>query len=147
MAFFLILGLLVAPASAQDLKDFSNDLASDLGPLLTLFGEGITIQFLSESLSSIDCLIFALTPIGLITAVVSLIRVRGQPSLRAVIGRAQEAEAIAEAELCTSTSEDVCEVFSKGGIMRAFGKSDILEIVRLPKPALGTDSTQADDAR
>ena len=147
MVFLLILGLLAAPASAQDLKDFSNDLASDLGPLLTLFGERITIQFLSECLSSVDCLIFALGPIGLITAVVSLIRVRGSPSLRAVIGRAQEAEAIAEAELCTSTSEDVCEVFSKGGITRAFGRSDILEIVRLPNPAPGTDSTQVDDAR
>lgn len=147
MAFFLIIGLLAATASAQDLKDFSNDLASDLGPLLTLFGERITIQFFSECLSPVDCLIFALAPIGLITAVVSVIRVRGSPTLRTVIGRLQEAEAVAEAELCTSTSDDVCEVFSTGGITRAFGKSDILEAVRLPKPASESGSAQANDGR
>lgn len=116
-------------AADDDLSDFTNNLAQDLGPLLALFGEAVTKQYLSESTSFLDYFIFAMGPLGIITAVVSVIRVCGHPSLRAFIGRSQEGEAAVEAELCASTSRDVCELFHKGGIARVLGRPDILELV------------------
>ncbi|KAF1972467.1 hypothetical protein BU23DRAFT_467694 [Bimuria novae-zelandiae CBS 107.79] len=68
--------------------NFSNNLATGLTPLISLFGESPTKQYLSECLNLIDILIFAIAPLGILTAVVSAIRVCGTPSLRAFIGRA-----------------------------------------------------------
>jgi hypothetical protein len=69
---------------------------------------------------------------GILTGVVSAIRVCGTPWLRAFIGRAQEGERNAEAELCTSTSGDVCKLYNSGGIARVFGRPKILEVVHDP---------------
>ncbi|KAK8108386.1 Ankyrin repeat-containing domain protein [Apiospora sp. TS-2023a] len=113
--------------------DFSNNLATDLAPFLALLGESPTKQYLSECITPEDIVIFALAPLGVITAVVSAIRICGTPSLRAFVGRAQEGAGVAEAELCSSTSRDVCEVFSNGGIARIFGRPKILEIVHDPQ--------------
>ncbi|KAM0550207.1 hypothetical protein ACHAPJ_009055 [Fusarium lateritium] len=126
--FLLILPLV----QADGWDDFSNNLATDLAPILSLFGEQITKQYLSESIYKTDYFIFALAPIGILTAVVSTIRVCGSPSLRAFIGRAQEGGGSAEAELCSSTSRDVCELYNNGGIARVFGRPKILEIVYDP---------------
>ncbi|CAG8298775.1 unnamed protein product [Penicillium olsonii] len=73
-----------------------------------------------------------MAPMGILTAVVSAIRVCGTPSLRAFIGRAQEGAGNAEAELCTSTSRDVCELYNSGGIARVFGRPKILEVIHDP---------------
>ncbi|KAG5749686.1 hypothetical protein H9Q70_007631 [Fusarium xylarioides] len=124
--------LIISPVQADGWDDFSNNLATDLAPILSLFGEQITKQYLSESIQPIDYFIFALAPIGILTAVVSAIRVCGSPSLRAFIGRAQEGGGAAEAELCSSTSRDVCELYNNGGIARVFGRPKILEIVHDP---------------
>ncbi|KAI0848150.1 putative ankyrin repeat protein [Daldinia vernicosa] len=113
--------------------DFSNNLATDLAPLISLFGENPTKQYLSECLTILDIVIFSMAPIGVITAVVSAIRVRGTPSLRAFVGRAQEGAGTAEAELCSSTSRDVCELYTNGGIARVFGRPKLLEVVHDPK--------------
>ncbi|KAH7303080.1 hypothetical protein B0I35DRAFT_415420 [Stachybotrys elegans] len=56
------------------------DLASDLGPLLALFG-----RYLSECTTIEDHIIFATAPIGIITVLVSAIRVSGVIYLRAFI--------------------------------------------------------------
>lgn len=114
--------------------DFSNNLATDLGPLVALFGETPTKQYLSECLNLVDIIIFATCPLGIITAIVSAIRVCGTPSLRAFIGRAQEGGGSAEAELCSSTSRDVCELYNNGGIARVFGRPKLLEFVYVTKP-------------
>lgn len=114
--------------------DFSNNLATDLGPLVALFGETPTKQYLSECLNLVDIIIFATCPLGIITAIVSAIRVCGTPSLRAFIGRAQEGGGSAEAELCSSTSRDVCELYNNGGIARVFGRPKLLEFVHVTKP-------------
>ncbi|KAH7303431.1 hypothetical protein B0I35DRAFT_472324 [Stachybotrys elegans] len=124
------LGLPGARADFWD--DFSNNLATDLAPFVSLFGEQTTKQYLSESITRLDYFIFAMAPIGILTALVSAIRVCGSPSLRAFIGRAQEGEANAEAELCSSTSRDVCELYNNGGIARVFGRPKILEVVHDP---------------
>ncbi|KAF7546924.1 hypothetical protein G7Z17_g8080 [Cylindrodendrum hubeiense] len=126
-------GLVSLPAvRADSWDDFSNNLATDLAPFLSLFGEQLTKQYLSESITWLDYFIFAMAPMGILTAVVSAIRVCGSPSLRAFIGRAQEGGGTAEAELCSSTSRDVCELYNNGGIARVFGRPKILEVVYDP---------------
>ncbi|KAF5500053.1 hypothetical protein CGCS363_v006165 [Colletotrichum siamense] len=123
-----------ADSDADDaLSDFTNDLFTDLGPLLALFGEQMTKQYISESTTFYDYFIFGMGPIGIITTIVSTIRLCGPTSLRAFIGRSQEGNSAVEAELCTSTSRDVCEVFNNGGITRVLGRPKILELIRTPK--------------
>jgi len=111
--------------------DFSN-LAADLAPILALFGEQMTKQYLSESITIVNYFIFAMAPIGILTAIISAIRVCGSPSLRDFIGRAQEGGGIAEAELCPSTSRDVCKLYNNGGTARVFGCPKLLEVVSDP---------------
>ncbi|KAM0452318.1 hypothetical protein ACHAO4_005529 [Trichoderma viride] len=130
IAFFLF--CLLTPVRADGWDDFSNNLATDLAPFLALFGEQTTKQFLSESITLLDYYIFSIAPIGILTAVISAIRVCGTPTLRAFIGRAQEGGGDAEAELCSSTSRDVCELYNNGGIARVFGRPKILEVVYDP---------------
>lgn len=129
-SFCLFVSLPFVHADGWD--DFSNNLATDLAPFLSLFGERVTMQYLSESITMLDYFIFSMAPMGIITAVVSVIRVCGSPSLRAFIGRAQEGGGNAEAELCSSTSRDVCELYNNGGITRVFGRPKILEVVHDP---------------
>ena len=97
------LALLPSALAGDAWDDFANNLATDLAPILQLFGEQATKQFLSESTTIWDNIIFAMAPLGVLTAVVSVIRVCGPPVLRAFVGRAQEGTLIAEAELCSST--------------------------------------------
>ncbi|KAM0456364.1 hypothetical protein ACHAPV_007306 [Trichoderma viride] len=130
---------LLTPVRADGWDDFSNNLATDLAPFLALFGEQTTKQYLSESITVLDYYIFSIAPIGILTAVISAIRVCGSPSLRAFIGRAQEGGGDAEAELCSSTSRDVCELYNNGGIARVFGRPKILEVVY--DPAKSADET------
>ncbi|KAJ5668101.1 uncharacterized protein N7477_006671 [Penicillium maclennaniae] len=125
----LIILCLAPLVLADDWDDFTNNLATDLAPLITLFGERLTKQFLSESISLIDNLIFALSPLGVLTTVVSVIRVCGGSSLRAFIGRAQEGPAEAESELLPCVSESTAELFNDGGISRVFGRPKVLEVV------------------
>ncbi|CZR69564.1 uncharacterized protein PAC_19464 [Phialocephala subalpina] len=122
----------LALCSSSTWSDFTNNFASDIAPLLTLFGEQVTKKFLSESTSFFDNIIFGMAPMGILTAVVSAIRVYGSPSLKAIIGRAQEPHGVAGAELCSSTSRDVCEMWSEGGICRVFGRPKILEFFYKP---------------
>ncbi|PTB72231.1 hypothetical protein M440DRAFT_1405612 [Trichoderma longibrachiatum ATCC 18648] len=129
---FLLVACLATPVTASWWDDFTNNLATDLTPLIALFGEQATKQFLSESTTFLDNFIFAMAPLGILTGVVSAIRVCGSPSLRAFIGRAQEGGGIAEAELCSSTSRDVCELYHNGAIVRVFGRPKILEIIHDP---------------
>lgn len=103
------------------------DIATIVGPIVTLFGERATKQVMSTIISPVDCFIFSLAPVGFLTACVSLIRLRGSPRLRSFIGRAQEGQAAAEIELCSSTSRHMSELFDNGGIARVFGQPKVLE--------------------
>ncbi|KAK2756739.1 hypothetical protein FQN54_005185 [Arachnomyces sp. PD_36] len=132
LATIFALAIFLPGVSGSDWDDFTNNLATDLAPLLALFGEQVTKQFLSESINLTDNIIFAMAPLGVLTAVVSVIRVCGGPSLRAFVGRAQEGHGDAEAELCSSTSHDVCELWNRGGIARVFGRPKILEFIHHP---------------
>ncbi|KAL4993096.1 hypothetical protein BDV10DRAFT_179690 [Aspergillus recurvatus] len=94
---------MISGAQAEEgWDDFSNNLATDLSPLIALFGEQVTKQFLGESLSPLDNFIFAMVPLDIFfAAVVSAIRVCGSSSLRAFIGRAQGGAGTVGAELCS----------------------------------------------
>lgn len=117
----------VGPPEGWD--NFANNLGSDLAPLLALFGEQVTKQYLSESLSGLDCLLFAFAPLGIITAMVAAIRVAGEPWLRALIGRAKEGRGEVEADLMSSTSSDVCELWNGDGIVRVLGRPALLQLI------------------
>lgn len=67
--------------------ELSNNLFSDLAPLLNLFGEQVTKQFLSMFTSWEDNVLLAVGPLGIITVLVSAIRVGGVKKLKAVVGR------------------------------------------------------------
>jgi hypothetical protein len=129
----------------DSMAEFSNNLASDLGPLLALFGESMTIQYLSECTTISDYIIFAAAPIGIITALVSAIRICGGTYLRAFIGRASEGTAAAEVELCTSTGRDVCELFTRGGITRSLGNPSVLELVHLQPRSSASPETETEE--
>ncbi|KAL4980586.1 hypothetical protein BDW66DRAFT_147020 [Aspergillus desertorum] len=116
-------------ARAESWEDFADNFATDLAPLVALFGERLTKQFLAESTSPLDNLIFALCPLGILTAVVSVIRICGNSSLRAFVGRANEAPGEAENELLSCVSEGTAELFNDGGISRVSGRPRILEVV------------------
>lgn len=73
--------------SGFDGDEFSNNLFSDLAPLLTLFGEQVTKQFLSMSLGWADNILLAIGPLGIITTIVSAIRIGNVRVLKALIGR------------------------------------------------------------
>ena len=69
-------------------------------------------------MSWLDHIIFAMAPLGIVTAIVAAIRVGGPPWLRAVVGRARENRATVEVEMMSSTSHEVCELWNGQGIVR-----------------------------
>ncbi|KAF2112232.1 hypothetical protein BDV96DRAFT_551207, partial [Lophiotrema nucula] len=109
--------------------EFSNNLLSDLAPLLTLFGEQVTKQFLSVSISWADNMLISLGPLGIVTIVVSAIRVAGSRRLRTLVGRARESRSTAETELLSSTSADVCELWNGQEVVRQYGSADTKEFI------------------
>jgi hypothetical protein len=125
----LVITALSQIAVAGSGQDFSNNLFSDLGPILALFGEQVAKQFMSQSMGWADNIIFAMAPLGIITAIVGAIRVGGPGWLKAIIGRARENQAAAEVELMSSTSQDVCELWNGQAIVRMMGKPPILELI------------------
>ncbi|KAH0561959.1 hypothetical protein GP486_003336 [Trichoglossum hirsutum] len=123
---------LASPASASSSgDDFSNNLFSDLAPLLALFGERVAQQFMSQSMGWADNIIFAMAPLGIVTAIVGAIRVGGPTWLKAIIGRARENRAVAEAELMSSTSDEVCELWNGQQVVRVMGSAPIREFICL----------------
>ncbi|KAI4685978.1 uncharacterized protein J4E88_003815 [Alternaria novae-zelandiae] len=117
------------PSDGFNGEDFINNLGSDLAPLLTLFGEQVTKQFLSMSLGWADHILLAVGPLGIITTVVSAIRVSNVRVLKAIIGRAREKIATAELELLSSTSDATSELWTEEGVVRQAGHAKILEMV------------------
>ncbi|KAK4226433.1 hypothetical protein QBC38DRAFT_231110 [Podospora fimiseda] len=112
----------IEPREPFDGNDFSNNLFTDLSPILALFGEQVTKQFLSLSLCWADNILLAMGPIGIFTIVVSAIRVGGGPMLKAIVGRDRKEKALVEQELLSSTSDEVCEMWNGSSIVRTRGK-------------------------
>ncbi|KLU91868.1 hypothetical protein MAPG_10817 [Magnaporthiopsis poae ATCC 64411] len=144
LKFLLVLLLFAGCVAAADAgDDFSNSLFSDLAPLLALFGERVTMQFMSQSTGWADNIILAMAPLGVITAIVGAIRVGGPSWLRAIIGRARESRAVVESELMSSTSHEVCELWNGQEIVRVMGKGPILEFIILSRKGSGENGGRA----
>ncbi|KAI4698401.1 hypothetical protein J4E81_005624 [Alternaria sp. BMP 2799] len=117
------------PSDGFNGEEFINNLGSDLAPLLTLFGEQVTKQFLSLSLGWADHILLAVGPLGIITTVVSAIRVSNVRVLKAIVGRAREKITTAELELLSSTSYATSELWTNEGVVRQAGHAKILEMI------------------
>ncbi|RBA14320.1 hypothetical protein FPRO05_03112 [Fusarium proliferatum] len=72
-----------------------------------------------------------MAPLGILTIVVSAIRVGGPSWLKAIIGRARENLAAAEVELMSSTSSDVCELWNGSEIVWSLGSPPVREFILL----------------
>ncbi|KAF4452558.1 ankyrin repeat [Fusarium albosuccineum] len=72
-----------------------------------------------------------MAPIGVITIIVSAIRVAGPRWLKAVIGRARENVATAELEVMSSTSSEACELWNSQtrAVVRCPGTTDNCEFI------------------
>lgn len=119
-------------SSTQGPAEFSNGLISDLAPLLALFGEQLTKQFMSQSMYWSDHIMFAMAPLGIIAACVGAIRVAGPTWMKAIIGRARESRGLAEVELLSSTSHDVCELWNGRQIVRVLGSAPVKQLLCFP---------------
>jgi hypothetical protein len=73
-----------SPFSGDDLY---NNLFSDLSPLLALFGEQFTKQYLRQSIIYVGNVLISVLPLGILTIVVSAIRIGGSEGCKALIGR------------------------------------------------------------
>ncbi|KAI5797869.1 hypothetical protein DFH27DRAFT_560607 [Peziza echinospora] len=129
MTLILVLMMISSAAAGNEGDDFSNNLFTDIAPLLALFGEQFAKQFMSQSTSWLENVIFAMAPLGILTAIVGAIRVGGPSWLKALIGRARENRATVELELMSSTSHEVCELWNGQGVVRTMGKPEIQEII------------------
>ncbi|KAI8655590.1 Protein SSH4 [Fusarium keratoplasticum] len=144
----LLLAVLATTVAAADDAEFAFNLLTDVAPILALFGDAFAKQFMSESLTWVDHLIFAVVPLGIITAITAAIRVQGMQVAKAFVGRARENRALAEIELMSSTSGEVCELFNGNSIVRAMGKPRIEQFLIFPNEydALEEKYKQSDDA-
>lgn len=70
-----------------DEGNLANGLFTDFSPLLQLFGDEVTKQFLATSMGLGDDILLSIGPIGIITIVVCAIRIRGYTWMKAIIGR------------------------------------------------------------
>jgi hypothetical protein len=121
--------LFAGSALAVDPNTFANNAASDLGPLITLFGDNVTTQFLKSSFTVFDSILFAMAPIGIITAITSVIRVGSMKLLKALIGRSRESSESVEIELLSSTSQNISETWNGFDLVRESGNGNVLEVV------------------
>ncbi|SCO90430.1 uncharacterized protein FRV6_14558 [Fusarium oxysporum] len=136
LSFALLLLLVVETLADDDDTDFLMNVFSDLGPVLALFGEQFARQFLSETFTWYDHVIFACVPLGIMTAIAGAIRVQGHKFLKAFIGRARENKAAAEIEYMSSTSAEVGELFNGRGIVRTMGQPEIAQFIVFPDELL-----------
>ena len=103
------------------------------------------MQFMSQSTGWPDHIILAMAPLGILTAIVGAIRVGGPSWLRAIIGRAREPRAVAEAELMSSTSHEVCELWNGQEVVRVMGEGPIREFIIMVPEGRGEDGTKDQD--
>ena len=91
----------------------------------------MTTQFISQSMGFADCLITAIAPVGIVTVVVSAIRVGGPVWLKAIIGRARENLSEAEIDIMSSTSGEACELWNGRNVVRCPGEARIWQFICL----------------
>lgn len=73
-----------------------------------------------------------MVPLGILGYITGAIRVQGPRLAKSFIGRGRENRALAEIELMSSTSNEVCELFNGKSIIRVMGKPMIAQILIYP---------------
>ncbi|KAL8786376.1 MAG: hypothetical protein Q9195_008241 [Heterodermia aff. obscurata] len=132
-------------AAAAGGTDTYNNLFSDLSPIIALFGEQVSKQFLAQSTRFSECILFASAPLGILTGIVSAIRIGGYPWLRAIVGRAAESRAAAGLELTSATSSSICELWDGKSVVRVHGAPNILTVVYLEALELQDSNVSSED--
>ncbi|KAF5236308.1 hypothetical protein FAUST_6656 [Fusarium austroamericanum] len=79
-----------------------------------------------------------MAPLGIITTIVSAIRVNGPIWLKAIIGRSRENMSAAEMELMSSTSQETCELWNGNNVVRCQGLAPVKEFICLLPPGVET---------
>jgi len=113
----------------QTVADFATNLFTDLAPLIALFGQDVSKQFLSQSIDWWDDILFSMAPVGILTIVLGAIRIAGDKTLRNIFGRAKEPPSVSEAEFLSSTSDDVSEVWNQRVVRKIDNGESIKQIL------------------
>ncbi|KAI9170538.1 hypothetical protein HJFPF1_00006 [Paramyrothecium foliicola] len=125
----LLIGVfLISCVLADDGDEFSNNLFTDLAPLLALFGERATMQYMSQAMGWADNVILAMARWE-----------QSQPSAR-------ESRAIPEVELLSSTSEEVSELWNGHEVVRVMGKGPLREFILVMPEESETGGTAKSDS-
>lgn len=99
------------------------------------------MQFLSQATGWADCIILAMAPLGIVTIIISAIRVGGPSWLKAIIGRARENLVSAELELMSSTSQEACELWNGKTVVRCQGSAPVWEFICVSRKSADTELT------
>ena len=70
-----------------DPQNFAKNAFTNFAPLLTLFGDELTKQFLSTSIAWSDIVLLGTAPLGIVTVIISAIRIGGNGLLKSFVGR------------------------------------------------------------
>jgi hypothetical protein len=103
--------------SVDNAQDAWSDLVAGIAPLLMLVGDRVTKQHLRESTTRVEYYMLGATPLGLITSMVSLLRLASIPLAARLIGRSDELVREACKEV-TPVNTDVPSVLSAGVVQR-----------------------------
>lgn len=77
----------MAANATFDWDNFANNAFTNFAPLLTLFGDEVTKQFLATSMGLPDAVVLGIAPIGIMTVIVSAIRVGMSRLMNSIVGR------------------------------------------------------------
>ena len=78
-----------------------------------------------------------MAPVGILTVIIEAIQVVGSSWLQTIFGKAREPATLSEIELLSTTSEDICEVWDKRGVIRKVngGDAPVKQIIYESTPA------------
>lgn len=107
--------------SIENAQDAWSDLVAGVAPLILLVGERVTKQHLRESTSRIEYYMLGATPLGLITSIISLLRLASIPIAARLIGRSDELIRQACIEVTPVNTAEVTSVLSSGSVQRGEG--------------------------
>ncbi|CAG9947338.1 unnamed protein product [Clonostachys rosea f. rosea IK726] len=140
MIFLVLILLAVAcPAHATWTDSASSNLATDLAPFLSLFGEKMLLHWISQSVTYFEVLVIAICPIGIPALIISALRLAGSQTARNIIGRPRESRPAVESELTPSTSDEVSECWDGHRVVRTIGDAKTQEYFVLKR--VGASST------
>ena len=109
--------------SIDNAQDAWSDLISGVAPLVMLVGERVTKQHLRESMTRVEYYMLGASPLGLVTSMVSMLRLASIPFVARLIGRSDEFIRDACKEITPVNTGDVTSVLSMGIVQR--GSSEI----------------------